>query len=1228
MRTPKVVAAALALGLGVGVSLIGALPAAAQSLVSLDDPGPILTTDTALNFSGTTETTISTITITFADESSGVCTVSAADPPSWACNYDVPSTLAEGQGQLYFEFVDPNSAPETATFTVAAPEAPLPDPAIGLNDPGAIYDIDTDLAFTGTTNREISGVSITFADASTGECVVSTGDDPSLWSCDYSNLDGLPVGAATLDFSFVGGGTAQEGFTVLPALVFDAPGAIYSSDSSIGFSGTVAAEISAATITFFNADTANCEVSYDLENTSLWSCATTVEDGFPWGPGHLDVTVSGKVYTLQFTVFDYSVPPYLEAPLFDYGQISATGGLTGAASAGTTQLYSWNSDSGPVASAGSGNTPGSCDLAITPAACTIAVGPGLWEVRATQNWGDAETDPTTTSYNFRIPAAPVAYADPQANGVVAFWGYSDGTNDHITVKDAGGDVICTATTVDQGDGGNQWSCESAGQLDPSMRDFFVSARDDQHFDGSSSANENFAEAFAPDSTYLSGGLSALTEISIPNVSYHFTPGGLVVTGTPTDPATVVGTQLTPDPYSSPEADTPGGCPTLTDGGGAFDGVASGTSVCTFTELQPGPWQVSSYQDSGDGQTRTGSSVDRQFFIPEAPIIAVVSGNSLNAVTISGDLGDAPPYYYSDYRGIGGDVVHVYNGTATLCTALVHDDLSWHCTTAPLPGGTYGIRAAVEDRTYGSDGWWPRYLGGGLSSLSTPNFGITLPPLATSGPSTPPNPDPTPGPTPTPTPTSPAWSFDLKGLDLNNVHPGDTFTITGSGLPAGSVITIELHSAPIILGTVTVSPGGTFTLNGTIPSNVEPGAHHIVATLTAPGSAPSVAEKAITVTGEATTASGSESSSGTTSAGGSSAHGTDVAHELVAPNILTDSLNPIAQIFADPGRVPAAFAAGLVLLLFAIMPAHLLNATIGEQYERLARRVPRLRTQPRWYVAARSMLTRAPVLGGLLLTAVSAFLFGFADPSFGLNLHSLRLVIALAAALFIVTYLANAITGAILRRAWNVDVVVSIRPLGLVLTVIGVVLSRILDFSPGFLIGLAIGLSIATHAAAKQAWKAVLIRTSLIVAFGVIAWIVYSSIAPGVHHDPTFWGELVLELFVAIVTEGVVMLLIELLPFHLLEGERLYRRSKLLWAVAYIALLVVFILAVVPWEGNWRALGDSFWPWFTAVAIFGAICVGIYLYFRFLAPEHHDEEELHGPPEVAEEDDRVAVGDDL
>ena len=103
-----------------------------------------------------------------------------------------------------------------------------------------------------------------------------------------------------------------------------------------------------------------------------------------------------------------------------------------------------------------------------------------------------------------------------------------------------------------------------------------------------------------------------------------------------------------------------------------------------------------------------------------------------------------------------------------------------------------------------------------------------------------------------------------------------------------------------------------------------------------------------------------------------------------------------------------------------------------------------------------------------------------------------------------------------------------------------------------------------------------------------------------------------------------MLLVELLPFHLLEGERLYRKSKVLWGAIYTVLLAVFLLAVVPWEGNWRELGESFWPWFAVVAGFGAVCVGIYLYFRFVAPPLHDES---GHDPHRDDDELVAVGDD-
>jgi hypothetical protein len=273
----------------------------------------------------------------------------------------------------------------------------------------------------------------------------------------------------------------------------------------------------------------------------------------------------------------------------------------------------------------------------------------------------------------------------------------------------------------------------------------------------------------------------------------------------------------------------------------------------------------------------------------------------------------------------------------------------------------------------------------------------------------------------------------------------------------------------------------------------------------------------------------------------------------------------------------------------------------------------LRSQPAWYTRLKAFLGRNPVLGGLLVTTVTALLFGFADPKFGLTLASLRLFLAVSVALFVVVYLANAIAGRIVSKTWSVDVEVNIRPLGLLLTLVGVIISRALDFSPGFLIGLVLGLTIAGKSAAAHAWKAVVIRSSIVIGIALIAWLSFSAFPAGEGEHATFWSELMLEILVAIATEGIVALLVELLPLHLLEGERLYKKSRALWAAIYLAVITIFIVAVVPWEGNWEALGSSLWSWITVVVGFGAVCVAIYLYFRFLAApleeEGEDEDEL-------------------
>ena len=77
--------------------------------------------------------------------------------------------------------------------------------------------------------------------------------------------------------------------------------------------------------------------------------------------------------------------------------------------------------------------------------------------------------------------------------------------------------------------------------------------------------------------------------------------------------------------------------------------------------------------------------------------------------------------------------------------------------------------------------------------------------------------------------------DLAGATVNR---GDTLTITGANLPAGSVVTAELHSTPVTLGTATVGANGRFSLPVTIPVEAPAGAHTVVLRLSGTG-APTV-----------------------------------------------------------------------------------------------------------------------------------------------------------------------------------------------------------------------------------------------------------------------------------------------------------------------------------------------------------------------------------------------------
>lgn len=456
-----------------------------------------------------------------------------------------------------------------------------------------------------------------------------------------------------------------------------------------------------------------------------------------------------------------------------------------------------------------------------------------------------------------------------------------------------------------------------------------------------------------------------------------------------------------------------------------------------------------------------------------------------------------------------------------------------------------------------------------------------------------------------------WSLQVGGS--GQYAPGDAVQLSGSGLPPGATVDAEIHSTPQHLGSTAVDADGAFQLTAVIPDTIEPGAHTIVVTVTDPDGQPSPAQQPVTITAPApapTTDDDGGADGGAGVAGPGDARDDSIPSsatdrsEPAAPSALTYSLDTIRDIIRNPLVVAAAGGAGLALLLFVAIPAELLNATLSEQYERLSRRVPVLRRRPSWVDRFMTILASTPVLGGIAVTLAASIIFGFVDPAFGFDLTSLRVVLACFLGLFIVGFVTNAITGLFAARRWNLGSQMDLKPLGLLLAAIGVVISRLIDFSPGFLIGLLLGLTLTGAATTAQQARATLFRSGLIYAFAVAAWIGYSLVPEG-WSQTSFASALTVDTLVAITTEGLTALLVGLLPFAYLDGQVLFRHSKVMWGAAYAVAAASFVLIVVP--NSFGEVGQPLWIWAAVVIGFSVLAVLLYLYFRIWAPRDDDDE---------------------
>ena len=765
--------------------------------------------------------------------------------------------------------------------------------------------------------------------------------------------------------------------------------------------------------------------------------------------------------------------------------------------------------------------------------CTTALDPGTWELRATQ-LGSADA---VVTWTIEIPTPDVGNDSIiyiPSWGTATFYG---------TVYYTGGEVL---VEVEVGDGAYQ-SCvdDSYGVVNDWLCDVSMYGYDD----GAYMVRISIVGEASLQSAYV---YRTLIVGDVPNLVCSFGPAS--ATASSPHPMAIyhaypVGESGSGWTWELEDQALCNGAPgnTFPDGT-MFEGplVSGCASDCAVTGLAPGLYEI--YVEAGDGYSYL-------FTVPETPTFATTASSGANVIT----TGTSGP----------NDRIQVHDPDGSiLCSTVADSAGNWACS---FPKSSVSVARVIAIDP----------VSGGMSSY-TASRSIPVPTVPTQAPPAP----------PADTPVAVLkWLMQFGG-DLSKLKPGDTFTVTIDGIPEGWAIEMWMHSTPRLLGATTAT-GAPITMDLTVPMDIESGAHEIEMVATTPiGTSyfERTGANVLETPGSESETPGEETPTDETGGSGGSGGGHVDRSDPAAPSALTSSLAPLDRIVSNPVAVAIAGGLALALLFLVALPTELLNSSLSSNTSRLGRAYGAIdgamSKAQNWFIK----VTKSRALAAALITVIVALVYGFIDPNFGFDLVSLRLVLSLAIAFFILSYGASWLSGLVIRRVWGTSGVVALQPSIILFAVVGVIVARILDFSPGFLVGVAIGLELIA-ASRRISARAVLVQFAFVVGLSLAAWVVYSLFTPG----DDFAGMLVEDTLVAVTAEGLTGALIAVFPLQFMDGRELWLESKRLWVVAFLAVAVPFALLVLPTAIEGTEVAD-YGVWLLVFAAFGLVSILIWLVF--------------------------------
>ncbi len=242
---------------------------------------------------------------------------------------------------------------------------------------------------------------------------------------------------------------------------------------------------------------------------------------------------------------------------------------------------------------------------------------------------------------------------------------------------------------------------------------------------------------------------------------------------------------------------------------------------------------------------------------------------------------------------------------------------------------------------------------------------------------------------------------------------------------------------------------------------------------------------------------------------------------------------------------------------------------------------------------------------IMILALMGVIYGFLDPGFGWNWRSVVLFLSLAVAAGSVTYLYKGGQAFFASSRFRLQARVTLYGVAILVAVGCVLLSRVVDFQPGFLLGFVATYAILSPVALdrRQAGQLVFIAAALLLAFSFVAWLLSApleGLTEGKEGWWVAWVDLPHAVTVTIFVMGMEGVFFSMIPLRFTDGSKVAEWNKFFWLLLFGVSGFLFCWVLLnPGSAYVKAVQSS--RVVTALcllAFYSAVTLGTWAFFRW------------------------------